>query len=122
MEIVIERDSEILAHHTTESCLSHYGQAVWIVEDDNPEPGAAIWRQGETAVPLDIIKTQGGWLICKQPDGLLCGIIWSDGSYHADLIVDANDQPAKEMKAGVHVRNTIHFDADDSDDLGVIFT
>jgi len=28
----------------------------------------------------------GFWLICKQPDGLLCGIIWSDGSYYAALL------------------------------------
>lgn len=116
----IEMEKEIIAHHTTQTYLSHYGQSVWVVENENPEPGPVVWRQGEMTIPLDILETRGGWLICKQPDGLLCGIIWTDGSYYADLLVDAEDQPTMEMKPGLHVRNTIHFDRDDQEDLGAI--
>lgn len=118
--ITIEKESTILAHHTTESYLSHYGQPVWVVEEKNPEPGPVVWRQDETSITLDILEVRGGWLICRQPNGLLCGVIWSDGEYFANIIVDTNNQPVKKFSPGCHVLNTVQFDADDPDDLGAI--
>ena len=120
MEIVIERDSEILAHHTTETNLSSYGQPVWVVENEDPDPGPATWRQGENTVNMDIIETRGGWLICRQPDGLLCGVIWSDGNYYADVLVDGDGRPISELVLGCYVRNTVQIDSDDPQDLGAI--
>jgi len=89
----ITRNDEILAHHTTESCMSRYGQEVWIVEDETPEPGPAIWHHEEKQAELDVLGVLDGWLVVKQPDGYLAGIIWSDGGYYADVIVDADGKP-----------------------------
>ena len=85
--ITISRDGEILAHHTTETPLSHYGTPVWVIEDEEPAPGPVMWTQGDNHVTMGVLGTVGGWLVCRQPGGLLCGIIWSDGNYTADLIV-----------------------------------
>ena len=118
--ITITRDGELLAHHTTESSLSHYGQPVWVVELEDPDPGPATWKQGDQEIPLEVIEARGGWLVCRQPDNLLCGIIWTDGTYHADLLVDLEENPVDELAAGVHVRGTLHMDPEDPEDLGAI--
>jgi hypothetical protein len=119
--ITIFRGEEILAHHTTASPLSHYGQAVWVVEVYEPDPGPATWRQNDIRIDIVVLETRGGWLVCRQPDGNLCGIIWSDGSYHADLIVDAAGRPCKRLEKNgrYQVRHTVKI-YDDPDDLGAI--
>jgi len=89
----ITRNDEVLAHHTTESCMSRYGQEVWVVEDEQPEPGPVMWHHEEKQAELDALGVLDGWLIVRQPDDYLAGIIWSDGCYHADLIVDADGEP-----------------------------
>jgi hypothetical protein len=91
-----------------------------VVEDENPDPEPAIWQQGENVCPIEIIEARSGWLICRQPDSLLCGVIWSDGNYYADILVDGADRPARALKQGLHVRNTVQFNRDDADDLGAI--
>ena len=118
--ITISRGEEIVAHHTTESCLSHYGQPVWVVEQEEVEPGPAIWRQGKRTVDIDILCQRGGWLICRQPDGFLCGIIWSDGSYYAEVLVDQDGNPLKNLQDGARVRGTIQLRPEDPEDLGHI--
>ncbi len=120
MGITIEQNGEVIAHHTTESGLSHYGQPVWVVENDDPQPGPAVWRGGEMEINMDILEIRGGWLVCRQPDGLLCGVIWSDGAYYSDVLVDESGDPVRELKPGVSVRNTIQFDSTDAADLGSI--
>jgi len=85
--IRITRDGEILAHHTTESSMSHYGQAVWVVEEEDVEPGALTWAQGGESVTLEALGVLGGWLVVRQPNGTLAGIIWTDGTYHGGNIV-----------------------------------
>lgn len=106
-KIEIIKEGKILAHHTTEHIRSSYGQSVWCVIDDKPEPGAAQFKQGEKTVNIEIIETRGGWLVVRQPDGNLSGIIWSDGGYFADLIVDTNGSPVRELIDGCQVRNTL---------------
>lgn len=120
--ITISRNGKILAHHTTASPMSHYGQAVWVVEVEDPEPGPAVWQQGEKKLRLNILAVRGGWLIAKQPDGLLCGIIWSDGSYYGNLIETRDGRPCKRLykRGGQRVRGTIQVNPDDADDLGAI--
>lgn len=86
--IIITQGEEVIAHHTTESVLSHYGQMAWSVEKEHPKPGPAIWTQGESSIRLQVMGVVGGWLVVRQADDLLCGIIWSDGTYVANLIVD----------------------------------
>ncbi|MBT3368524.1 MAG: hypothetical protein HN416_15345 [Nitrospina sp.] len=115
-------ENNILAHHTTESCLSRYGQPVWVVEDENPDPGTVIWRQGENEVPLNVIGVKGGWLIVRQPDGLLSGIIWSDGTYHANLLEDSEtgDPCTELMETGQRIRGTVQLNPDSPDDIGAI--
>ena len=124
--IEITKKGEVIAHHTTESPMSHYGQAVWIIEDENPGRGKAVWSQGETRVDLQIKGVVGGWLVAVQPDGLLCGIIWSDGSYYAEVIEDrATGEPVrqatmKELQSGKYqVRGTVAL-FDDESPLGSI--
>ena len=120
--ITISRNGETLAQHTTASPLSHYGQAVWVIEVENPEPGPAVWQQGENQFKLNVLAVRGGWLIAKQPDGLLCGIIWSDGSYYANLLETRDGRPCKSLykRGGQRVRGTIQADPDDPNDLGGI--
>lgn len=111
--IKIIQNEEIIAHYTTESSMSSYGQPVWMIIKD-PEPGIAEWRQGDHSVEIEILFEKNGWLICKQPDGVLCGIIWTDGSYFADLIIDENNQPCTEFAdTNRHVRNTLYIGNDD---------
>jgi hypothetical protein len=118
-KIRISQHGEIIAHHTNESCLSHYGEPVWTIENTEPEPGPAIWQQGENRQVIDILEVRGGWLICRQPDGLLCGVIWSDGSYYAALLEDQDGRPVTELIAGAHVRGTV-FDVGDLEDMGAV--
>jgi len=84
--ITITKDGKTIAHLTTDSCLSRYGQPVWVVEDESPEQGEAVWMQGENEQPLHVFGVVGGWLVASQSNGLLSGIIWSDGEYWANLI------------------------------------
>src|SRR5574341_1151130 len=94
--ITTTRGDTILAHHTTESPNSHYGQPIWQIEESDPGPGPAIWRQGDNAQPITIVGVVGGWLVARQRDGLLCGILWSDGNYYANVIEDRrHGRPAK---------------------------
>jgi hypothetical protein len=92
-KITITQNGEIIAHHTTGTPLSHYGQPVWIIEDDSPEPGHAVFEEAEsgTKFEIEILGIVGGWLIIRQPatdqaPALLAGIIWSDGNYYGDLV------------------------------------
>ena len=119
--IVIRKGQDIIAHHTTESCMSHYGQPVWVVEDEDPEPGPALWQQGANQVSIEILEVRAGWLICRQPDRLLCGVIWSNGNYYAEVIEDQDGQALTELTAGARIRGTVQFDPDNPEDLGAIF-
>ena len=42
--ITITQGDQILAHHTTGTPMSHYGQPVWVVEESDPDPGRAEWK------------------------------------------------------------------------------
>jgi hypothetical protein len=118
--ISIVRGDTVLAHHTSESPMSSYGQPVWVVLDSDPAPGPATWRQRDHSLTVEILGTRARWLIVRQPDRLLCGILWSDGSYYADLLADAEGTPTTELRDGIHVRNTIVLNPDDPDNLGSV--
>jgi hypothetical protein len=106
--VTITQNGKVIAEHTTDSPLSHYGQSVWVVQEPEPSPGAATWLSGAVEMQIDIICVRDGWLVCKQHDGLLCGIIWSDGDYYANLLVDKNDVPARKWKnSGLHVLGAV---------------
>ena len=106
-KIKIVKDGGILAHHTTETPLSHYWQAVWIVLDEDPSEGPAIFRQGDNQLDIEILEVIGGWLVIRQPDKNLAGIIWSDGKYFADLLEDPDGNPVQELADDSQVRNTM---------------
>jgi hypothetical protein len=120
--ITISRGGKILAQHTTASPLSHYGQAVWVIEDSEPDPGPAVWQQGQNRIRMTIIEVRGGLLVCRQPGGLLCGIIWSDGGYYANLIETIDGRPCKSLykRGGQRVRGTVQVNPGDPNDLGVV--
>jgi hypothetical protein len=118
--IVIKQNGEILAHHTTESCLSHYGQPVWVVEDEDPKPGPATWSQGDNIQELEILCVKAWWLIVRQPDGYLVGILWNDGDYYANLLETAGGKPCRDLEAGQMVRGAVRLDPDNPDDLGSV--
>jgi len=91
--ITITRSGVILASHTTDHPRSSYGTLIWSIEESNPDPGPAEWSQEDNGkMAITIIGVVGGWLVAKQPDGLLIGIIWSDGSYYAECIVNRRTQ------------------------------
>lgn len=107
--IVISQGDKIIAHHTTSSPMSSYGQPVWIIEEANPS-GYVTWRQGDNRVELEVVEVRDGWLICIQPTGEYCGIIWSDGSYYANLLVDRDDMPCIDRSGnydGLHILGTV---------------
>ena len=122
--ITITRGEEILAHHTTVSALSHYGQPVWVVENESPDPGPATWEQAGGITEIDIIGLTDGWLIARQSDGLIVAIIWSDGSYYAGCVVDQSDQvysgefDIENIPDGAYVQGTVPFPGNP---LGCIF-
>lgn len=126
--IVIAKGRRIIAHHTTDHPRSSYGQNVWVVEEENPGGGKILWKQGDNEMELKAIGVVGGWLVAQQSDGALCGIIWSDGRYYAELIVDREtEQPVKQttlpqLQSGKYmVRGTITVGAFDRDSpLGCI--
>lgn len=86
--IRIERDGQILAQHIIEHPASDYVQPVWVIEDKDPEPGPAVWIQGDDRYELDIIGVVGGWLVCRRPESPLWGIAWKNGPFHGDVIED----------------------------------
>ena len=111
---IVSSDGRMLAHHTTESSLSHYGQPVWQIEED-PEPGAELrWIQGEIEHTLTVVGLVDGWLVVRQANDVLSGIIWSDGTYRADLIVDRETEEPAPLDADLRsgrflVRGTVPF-------------
>lgn len=135
--ITIIQNKEIIAHHTTESHLSHYGQPVWIIKNENPDPGLAVFKELETDTLFDIeiVGVVGGWLVIKQPPTedmpqLLAGIIWSDGGYYGDLIQtrDGNnfvsDAEIDALNSGnFMVKGTVAVDAfDEGSPLGSVLS
>jgi len=126
--ITIKKDGQIIAHHTTETSLSHYGQSVWVIEESEPGSGPALWSQGDNIQEIEIICKRGGWLIICQSDKYLAGIIWSDGNYYADLLVNTKGYPCRTLykptykRDRQHIRNTIVFDHSDPDDFGSVLS
>jgi len=113
--ITISRGKTILAHHTTDHPRSSYGQPIWSIEVERPRAGRALWVQGDNQMSMVIYGYQDGWLICRQPDGLAVGILWSDGVYYADCIIDTRtDKPVKlrnglkSLKDYHKVRGTVY--------------
>ncbi|MFB3901920.1 MAG: hypothetical protein ACE15E_00565 [Acidobacteriota bacterium] len=121
--ITITQNSQVIAHHTTDSPLSHYGQPVWVIEQDPDLPGEIHWSQkGGGECRLQALELRGGWLVCRQPGGFLVGIIWSDGTYYAELLEDRAGRPIKRLtrRAGLRVRGTVQLEPENPDDLGGI--
>ena len=107
--IKITQNGKILAEHSVDSPLSRYGLPVWTILEPEPSPGAALWIKGAAKQWIVIIGVRDGWLVVKQQDGLLCGIIWSDGTYYANLIVNVDGRPVRGLVdvEGLHVGGTI---------------
>ena len=60
--ISITRNGEVLAHHTTDSPLSHFGQPVWVVEQEEVDPGKVQWCQGSQELTLNALaRSAVGW-------------------------------------------------------------
>jgi len=104
---LIDKDGLIIAAHTTEHPRSSYGTQIWCIYIETPSAGPATWRQGDKEITIEIINLVEGWLVCRQPDGYLCGIIWSDGSYYSDMLIDSEDCQVQEYQDGLHVRGTV---------------
>ncbi len=120
--IKIERNGEILACHTTEHPTSHEGRLVWIIADEDPEPGPALWIQGDVSFELEILGLVGGWLVCTRPEGPVWGIVWTDGEFYGDLIEDretgsaAGDITLDDLRSGRYrVRGTVAVDGRNGD-------
>ena len=91
--ITITRSGVTLASHTADHARSSYGTLIWSIEESNPDPGPAEWSQQDNGkMAIKIIGVVGGWLVAIQPNGLLVGILWSDGSYYAECIVNRQTQ------------------------------
>ena len=104
---IIDKDGTIIAAHTIEHPLAGYGVQVWYIYDHDPHPGPAILFAENISCPIEIIGLQAGWLIIRRSDRRLSGIIWRDGCYYADLLVDENNEPVTEYREGLQVRGTV---------------
>lgn len=93
-------DGEILAHHTTEHPFSHYGTAVWCIEDKHPAPGPVLITGAAMGqeIRLQLLGIVGGWAVLADEAGAALGVIWSDGSYEAGLI---RERDTGELAKGV---------------------
>jgi len=110
--VIVTLDGRLLAHHTTEHPSASHDTLIWTVEE-TPEEGAEVfWTQGEIRHRLTVVGVVAGWLVVRQANGFLVGILWSDGSYRAGLIVDREtDAPAladADLTSGKYtVRRTV---------------
>lgn len=96
--VTIERAGEIIAHHNESKVLSKRGNPLWSTEESNPAPGKVVWKHDGNNLELNALGVVDGWLVVEQPEGYLNGIIWRDGTYYADLIVDRkNGRPVKGL-------------------------
>ena len=105
--IKITRDNEILAEQTTDHPNSSYGSPVLVIHDESPEPGPATIILEDDSFQIEIIGEKAGWLVAKDERGFLIGVIWSDGSFFADNIVDESGSFATELSDGCQVRGTL---------------
>ena len=103
---------DLLAEQTTSHALSHYGSLIWSILDPEPCAGPAIWQQGANRQEVDVLELRDGWLIVRQHSGVLAGIIWSDGSYFADVLIDGNGNAATELQDGLRVKGAVQIGSD----------
>ena len=125
--ITITQDNKLLAHHTSEHSNSSYGQLVWSIADRNPRIGPIDWEQNDSHQSLYALGVLGGWLVARQTDGLLVGIIWSDGDYFANFIDNKRTgEPATnlslyDLESGDYqIRDTLAIDIDGNSCLGMV--
>lgn len=88
--IEITRNKVALAEHDWQHPLaSSYGQPVWSIVDPNPAPGPALWEDYDNndRAEIHILGVVGSWLVVSGPSGLH-GIIWTEGLYYTDAIID----------------------------------
>ena len=99
-------DGEILAHHTTEHPFSHYGTAVWCIEDKHPAPGPALITGAAMGqeIRLQLLGIVGGWAVLADEAGAALGVIWSDGSYEAGLI---RERDTGEIAKGITLESAL---------------
>ena len=103
--IVISRGEEILARYQprvrflpTDSDPGSWNRKKW---NRDRLPGG----QGASLL-LTCLGVVGGWLVVRQPNGILARVIWSDGEYRCDQIISrATQQPVKsatieELRSG----------------------
>jgi hypothetical protein len=104
--------ADLLAEQTTSHALSHYGSLIWSILDPEPCAGPAIWQQGANRQEVDVLELRDGWLIVRQQSGVLAGIVWSDGSYFADVLIDGNGNAATELQDGLRVKGAVQIGSD----------
>jgi hypothetical protein len=99
-------DGEILAHHSTEHPFSHYGAAIWCIEDKHPAPGPVILKNGDAGHEwsLDLLGIVDGWAVLTDEAGAALGVIWSDGSYEAGLI---RERDTGEIAKGITLESVL---------------
>jgi hypothetical protein len=97
---------EILAHHTTDHPFSHYGTAIWCIEDKHPAPGPVMIVNSGTGqeIPLQLLGIVGGWAVLADEAGAALGVIWSDGSYEAGLI---RERDTGEIAKGITLESVL---------------
>lgn len=99
-------DGEILARHTSEHPFSHYGAAIWTIEDQHPAPGPVLIINSGTGqeIPLQLLGIVGGWAVLADEAGAALGVIWSDGSYEAGLI---RERDTGELAKGITLESAL---------------
>jgi len=86
--VIVTLDGTLLAHHTTEHPESSHNTPIWSIEETPEEGTEVFWTQGANRQKLTVVGLVDGWLVVRQANGVLAGILWSGGSYRAGLIVD----------------------------------
>ena len=103
---IVTTSGEILAHHSTEHPFSHYGAAIWTIEDQHPAPGPVLIVNSGTGqeIPLQLLGIVGGWAVLADEAGAALGVIWSDGSYEAGLI---RERDTGELAKGITLESAL---------------
>lgn len=96
--VTIEKAGEVIAHHNKNKAERERGKPPWSIKEPNPAPGKIMWKHDGKKLELNALGVVDGWLVVEQPEGYLNGIIWRDGLYYADLIVNTkNSHPVREL-------------------------
>ena len=122
-KITLEQEGKILARLTTDAPMSSYDQPVWVVEEETPDYGEAVFivHDDDEEIKIEILTIVRDWMVFTQSDGFIYGVIWSDGRFHIGPILDGDRNLQTELtNDGTQCVDGAVKISDDPSDLGAL--